>query len=61
MEHRMTRLETDMAHITKAVDSLTEQVTELNESLAQYKGAWGMLFIVAGAVSTAAGLWFKFK
>ena len=61
MEHRVTKLETDMSHIAQSVDSLTEQVTELNESLARYRGAWGMLLMIGGALVTGITVWFKFK
>jgi uncharacterized coiled-coil protein SlyX len=61
MEHRVTKLETDVSHIASAVDSLTEQVTELNESLARYRGAWGMLLMIGGALVTGVTVWFKFK
>jgi len=50
-----------MEHIVRSVDSLTEQVTELNESLARYRGAWGMLVMIGGAIVTGITVWFKFK
>jgi uncharacterized coiled-coil protein SlyX len=61
MENRVTKLETDMDHMTKSLDSLVEQVTELNESLARYRGAWGMLLMIGGAIVTGITVWFKFK
>ena len=49
-----------MNHMTSSLDSLTEQVTELNESLARYRGAWGMLIMIVGAVGTGVSVWFNF-
>lgn len=60
MEQRVTRLEVDMEHNTEALNKLTEQVTELNESLNKYRGAWGMLLMVGAALTAAVTIWFEY-
>lgn len=61
MEQRVTRLETNMEHMAHSIDELSKQVTELNESLARYKGAWGMLVMVGGALVGAVTIWLRLK
>lgn len=61
MEHRVTRLESEVEHIAQSVDRLSVQVAELNESLAKYRGAWGMLLMVGSAIAGGVTIWFKVK
>lgn len=61
MEGRVARLETEMEHVVKSVDELTQAVSELNESLARYRGAWGMLVMVGAAITGAVTIWFRIK
>ena len=60
MEHRLTKLEVDMEHTAKAIDALTVQVTELNESLAKYRGAWGMVMMMGAAITAAVAIWVEY-
>ena len=60
MEHRLTKLEVDMEHTAKSIDALSVQVTELNESLARYRGAWGMLVMMGGAIAAAIAIWVEY-
>ena len=59
-EHRLTRLESESVHNAKAIELLTIQVTELNESLARYRGAWGMLIMIGGALAAAVAIWVEY-
>jgi uncharacterized coiled-coil protein SlyX len=60
MEHRLTILETEHAQNVKAIEALTVQVTELNESLNKYRGAWGMLLMVGAAITAAVTIWLEY-
>lgn len=61
MEQRVTRLETQMEAHTEALKQVSQQVAELNESLARYRGAWGMLLMIGTAITGAVTIWFKVK
>ena len=49
-----------MEHTAKSIDALSAQVTELNESLARYRGAWGMLVMMGGAIAAAIAIWVEY-
>jgi uncharacterized coiled-coil protein SlyX len=61
MEHRVTKLETDMEHMSHSIDKLSSEVTELTRALERYRGAWGMLLMIGTAITGALTLFFKFK
>ncbi len=60
MERRVTVLETDMKHMQADMKYLITEVKALNESLARYRGAWGAVVMIGGALVAAVTLGFKY-
>ena len=60
MERRVTVLETDMKHMQADMSTLISKVDELNQSLARYRGAWGAVVMIGGALVAAVTLGFKY-
>ena len=72
--HRLATLEAnseegqrDREHLKAGVGNLHDQVAEVNntlnqmrEELARYRGFWGGVLLIVGAVGTALGLFFKY-
>lgn len=64
---RIVKLETEVEYIRKDLDQMKDYLRNINETLAQAKGGWKTLMLVAGLSSTVGALiakvspWFLIK
>jgi hypothetical protein len=49
-----------MKHMQADMSTLISKVDELNQSLARYRGAWGAVVMIGGALVAAVTLGFKY-
>lgn len=61
MHERVTRLETQVEHIDRKLNNIAATLDHIGTDLAKYKGAWGMLLLVGGAILSAITVWTKLK
>jgi hypothetical protein len=50
-----------MEHMSRSIDELSRQVSDLTRALERYRGAWGMLLMIGTAISGAVAIWFKVR
>lgn len=60
MEHRVTTLEVQVNQLSVSQAEILKELKLVNEQLARYKGAWGAVVMIAGAVMAAGALALKY-
>lgn len=61
VQERVTRLETKVELIDAKLNKITNSLDMIGADLNKYKGAWGMLLMVGGAMMAAFTAWTKLK
>lgn len=57
---RIAALETEVKHLQATLDRVSTSVNEISVTLAQAKGGWTTLMLVAGVASSVGALLAKF-
>lgn len=61
VQERVTRLETQVESMDRKLETITNSLDAISKDLAKYKGAWGMLVMIGGAVVSAVTVWTKIR
>ena len=60
MERRVTTLEVKVDQLTASQNEILTELKLVNEQLARYKGAWGAIVMIGGALMAAGALALKY-
>lgn len=60
MEKRVSQLEVKVDDLRADNEKILDQLTQISEQLARYKGFWGALVMITGALGAAVTIGLKY-